>query len=160
MTLAADHGILTQKVHCFFELTMIEAASTTWVPLYFQVTTPVILALAVSTPFFSPNGTILGVVSVNFDTNSMSKFLAKQQKGDIFILDTDAQIVATSVGNATVPSGSTLARVAGVNHTSAIVQETSKLIMNTFGTISKVPNATNLLYVDSSTKIFTKCLTF
>ncbi|WP_353259787.1 adenylate/guanylate cyclase domain-containing protein [Prochlorothrix hollandica] len=78
-----------------------KAGKATWSPIYTNIAYP-ILQMNGSSPFYGTDGEFLGIVTCQLGLNQISKFLQSLNittSGEIYIIERDGNLVATSLAN-------------------------------------------------------------
>jgi hypothetical protein len=128
-----------------------------WVPVYVATTVPLSLVVTYSSPYlpkYTPTIPIKGVFSVNLGIEMISAFLktqVTQESQVLFIMERTGLLIASSVGEVSLNTGTNLLRVPATNHSSSVVKDTANFLLGYFqGSLNNVSGSYSLSFYDSS----------
>ncbi|KAL0477034.1 adenylate cyclase [Acrasis kona] len=111
------------------------------------------LAVTLSAPLLdksNPSKPIIGSIGITYDLTRMSTFLSKNTETtptEIFIIDENGLIVATSIGEVQSEDGTK--RILATSHSTAVVRDAAQAILGRFGGYNNVV-ASEIHYLDSN----------
>jgi hypothetical protein len=118
---------------------------------------PFVLTVAASVPHLAADGTFLGAFGLNFQLPAISDYLKQQTKGqnrEIYIMERNGLLIASSIGEVQIKTGNNLVdvfRVPAANHFKVIVRESASYILKTFNNdLTTVLGQQQLQFYDSS----------
>jgi adenylate cyclase len=109
-----------------------------WAPVFTNLGNPPTLVFSCAAPFYniSNPSQLLAIMAAQFTLAKISDFLVTQAasaKADIFVIERDTSLIASSNGLVYSVNGSTVVRLKAAQHSSFIVVDTSNYLLNVNG---------------------------
>jgi signal transduction histidine kinase/DNA-binding NarL/FixJ family response regulator len=127
-----------------------------WTDIYSWQDNPSILSISASYPIYDGKQQLVGTIGIDILLSQLSEFLQQieiRPAAKIFILDRNDKLVATSSGERAYDLKNNKAeRIEGVNSTDKIIQATTKLLVDRFGSLRSIQKSEQLdLEIDGET---------
>lgn len=119
----------------------LQAGRMVWLDPYVTVPPDVDLVISADQPLYNQQGNFVGVADATLSLSSISEFLKTLkvgQSGQIFIMELDGELIASSVESPFIPSQKQPQRLNVISSLDPLTRDTATFLMQRFGSFDRV----------------------